>query len=121
MDGILYSKDKSSLLCCPGGKKGTLTIPKGVKVIGYDAFNSCNKLTDITIPEGVTKIGENAILHCSKLKSVTIPKSVTEIDEHSLWNIDTDDTWVIKGYSGSQAEKYAKDGNIKFEKLNGEK
>lgn len=101
------------MLCCSGGKKGEFTIPAEVKEIDYDAFNSCDKLTDVIIPEGVTKIGESAFSDCSKVKSITIPKSFTEIGEHSLWCIDT----LIKGYIGSEAEKYAKGADIIFKKL----
>ena len=49
----------------------TLEIPSSVKVIGVEAFCSCQGLTSLTIPEGVTSIGDNAFADCSGLTSLT--------------------------------------------------
>ena len=47
--------------------------------IGDDAFNGCNKLTNITIPNSVTSIGSFAFHYCDNLTNITIPDSVTSI------------------------------------------
>ena len=61
------------------GPGGDVTIPEGVKGIGWNAFNGCPNLTSVTIPEGVTIIAANAFYWCTNLTSVTIPEGVKEI------------------------------------------
>ena len=78
-DGVLYSKDKHTLLRYPGGKEGAFTIPFGVTSIGNYAFYTCNSLTSVIIPDGVISIGNYAFEYCESLTSITIPNSVTSI------------------------------------------
>ena len=83
IDGILYNKDQTSLLCCPGAKI-SVTIPNSVTSIGNDAFHGCYGLTSVTIPNSVTSIGNDAFYDCSGLTSVTIPNSVTSIGSYAF-------------------------------------
>ena len=55
-DGILYDKNKMELICCPGGKEGSIIIPSSVKRIDAYAFRNCTRLTSVTIPSSVTFI-----------------------------------------------------------------
>ena len=79
VDGVLFNKDKTTLIQYPGGKQGAYTIPNSVTSIGETAFYGCTGLTSVTIPNSVTSIGEWAFAYCSGLTSVTIPNSVTSI------------------------------------------
>ena len=79
-NGILFSKDKTELLCCPSGRKGDYAIPDSVVKIGISAFSGCSGLTSITIPNSVKEIERDAFIFCSGLTSITIPDSVTSID-----------------------------------------
>jgi len=75
--GILYSKDKTTLLKYPAGKTGvSFTIPNSVKSIGNGAFKYCN-LTSITIPDSVTRIEQSAFFNCSSLTSVKFEGTIT--------------------------------------------
>ena len=77
--GVLYNKAKTELICCPGGKQGSVTIPGSVTSIGRGAFSGCGNLTSVTIPGSVTSIGGFAFSKCGGLTSVTIPEGVTSI------------------------------------------
>ncbi|MDR2078953.1 MAG: leucine-rich repeat domain-containing protein, partial [Treponema sp.] len=80
-NGVLFTKDFTTLVTYPAGKKtSTYNIPRGVTYIGAYAFESCNSLSSITMPDGITRIGDYAFTGCS-LSSVIIPKSVTDIGE----------------------------------------
>jgi len=77
--GVLYNKNKTTLIKNPEGKKdSSFTIPNGVTTIGDFAFTRCTSLTRITIPDSVTTI-ERGAFYLSSLTSVTIPNGVTSI------------------------------------------
>ena len=76
--GVLFSKDKTTLVQCPG-TLAACTIPDSVTSIVGWAFDGCASLTSVTIPDGVTSIGNGAFYNCTSLTSVTIPDSVTSI------------------------------------------
>lgn len=78
-DGILYDKRKSTLIRCPGGKTGAITIPSIVTSIEDYAFEGCSKLTSMTMHEGVIWIGYCAFEGCNRIRSMTIPSSVISI------------------------------------------
>ena len=89
IDGVLFNKDKTTLVAYPGGKQGAYTIPNSVTSIGDHAFSSCSSLTSVTIGNSVTSIGEGAFSNCSSLTSVTIGNSVTSIGHDAFWNCDS--------------------------------
>ena len=78
-NGVLYNKEKTRLIQCPGGLSGTYAIPDSVTSIGNYAFYGCSSLTSIIIPDSVTSIGNRAFYGCSSLTSITIPNGVTSI------------------------------------------
>ena len=46
-DGVLYDKNQTALIQCPGGKAGSLTIPSSVNSVGASAFGDCNNLIGV--------------------------------------------------------------------------
>ena len=117
-EGVLFTKDKSTLLLCPAARTGTYVIPDGVKTIDPFAFRDCELLTGLTIPGSVTeipqlafngcwaletvvlgsglrKIGQRAFYYCSKLKGITIPDSVTEIGSEAFYGCGALETVVL--------------------------
>ena len=83
--GVLFSKDKTTLVQCPGAFSGSYAIPDSVTSIGEYAFAGCASLTSVTIPNSVTSIGQHAFASCTHLTSVTIPDSVTSIGEYAFF------------------------------------
>ena len=57
----------------------SVTIPDGVTIIKYSAFQNCTELTEVTFGNNITTIENAAFYYCTSLKQVTIPKSVTNI------------------------------------------
>ena len=79
IDGVLYNKEQTTLICFPAGKQGNFTIPNIVTIIDDAAFQGCTGLLSITIPNSVTSIDYEVFKNCTGLTSVTIPNSVTSI------------------------------------------
>ena len=75
-NGVLYNKDKTTLIQYPGGKKDSFTIPSSVTRIGGYAFIFCLGLTSVTIPDSVTIIESYAFEKCGNLTSVTFEGAI---------------------------------------------
>ena len=79
LDGVLFNKDKTNVIICPNGKKGTYSLPNKVTKISSYAFCNCSGLTSVTIPNSVTSIENYAFDDCTGLTNIAIPNSVTSI------------------------------------------
>jgi hypothetical protein len=91
IDGVLFTKDQSTLILFPRSKSRSYTIPSGTVRIGKQAFWKCQDLTSIVISDGVVDIGEEAFCRCTSLTGVTIPASVTNIEKQAFL-----DCWKLK-------------------------
>jgi len=79
IDGILYDKLQTNLICCPCGKADEIRIPDSVTSIANQAFRSCHGLISLTLPNSVTSIGVMAFLSCGNLKSIDLSTSLSTI------------------------------------------
>lgn len=80
-DGILFTKDQSSLIRYPAGKQtSSYSVPESVTIIYDGAFNSCSSLTSIVLPDGLTTIGIGAFSACVLLSSIILPDGLTDIN-----------------------------------------
>ena len=78
--GVLFNKDKTTLLQYPAGKTGTTyAVPASVTSIAKYAFAGSNALTEVTLPEGLTDIAEYAFAWCRKLTKISLPESLDNI------------------------------------------
>jgi len=84
--GVLFNKNKTSVLRYPYGRSGSYDIPNGVTTINPVAFHLSSNLTNVTIPNSVTTIGESAFNSCSTLTSVIIPNTVTGVLDFVFFN-----------------------------------
>ncbi|MBQ9080170.1 MAG: leucine-rich repeat domain-containing protein [Clostridia bacterium] len=101
-DGVLFSADKTTLVCYPTGKADeSYTIPASVTTVnnfafayvsaltsvsmsnvtslGDYTFGSCSKLANVDLGTGLTYIGAGTFQKCTSLVSITIPEGVTSI------------------------------------------
>lgn len=81
LDGVLYTKDMTTLFSWPQSKfvRKDFIVPKGVKTIKESAFENCNGYFDnIVFPKTLRKIGYSAFSY-SQIRELIIPDGVTEI------------------------------------------
>ena len=91
MDGVLFNADKTELISYPEGKLSeSYTVPKSVKKLNIDSFG-----------------------YETKLKRLTIPSNVVEFPDGSMFVFPEKITLIVE--SGSVAEKYAIDNELKYE------
>ena len=83
--GVLFNKDKTTLVQCPGTLAACMIPDSVTSIVGY-AFDGCASLTSVAIPDGVTSIGHGAFYNCTSLTSVTIPDGVTSIGNSAFYN-----------------------------------
>ncbi len=108
VDGVLYNKDKTELICYPGGKNKNVEIsegitkigygaffkspiesiklPKTLRVIGHSAFRQCDNLNKIDFSEGLEEIRKNAFYSCTSLEEIHLPQTVKEISNAAFFN-----------------------------------
>ena len=94
LEGVLFNKDKSTLICYPGGKREVrYVVPSTITTISSKAFCGNDNLKELIIRNTVTNIEEEAFEECDDL--------------------------VIYCNSGSYAETYAKENEIPYEIVDG--
>jgi len=71
-NGVLFNKNKTTLIRCLPSKQGAYVIPNNVTSIENCAFYGCLGLTVVTIPDTVIKIGDEAFSGCTGLTSINI-------------------------------------------------
>ena len=115
VNGVLFNKDKSILICYPTGKIGSYQIPNGVTSIEDCAFAGCEGLTDVEVPDSVTSIGDVAFEWCSNISSIAIPKSVTSMQTCSfVGGYYQNENFKIYCKSDSAVKQYAEENNIPY-------
>ena len=76
-DGVLFNKDKTTLIQYPIGKTGTTyTVPATVTKIATSAFENCTALAQINLPNSLTYIVYRAFYGCKALTEMTVLATV---------------------------------------------
>jgi len=91
VDGILFNKDKTELICYPNSKKDDIyTVPETVKKIHDCAFTfsgaepeEISRLNEVHLPYGLEEIGSRVFLGRT-LKNFTIPETVHTIGDRAF-------------------------------------
>ena len=112
----------------------SVRIPNSVTSLGTYIFDGCSSLTDVALGKGLTSIPSYMFSNCESLKKIKIPYNVEAIESYAFLN-DTAFTEItiprkttainsnafsypgklnIYGISGTYAETFANENNIKF-------
>lgn len=84
-DGVLFSKDMTTLRLYPIGRPAdAYIVPDGVTTIGANAFRAAQNLKHLYLPEGLTTISPVAVYGCEGLTELIIPASVTSIGGYAF-------------------------------------
>jgi hypothetical protein len=109
-EGVLYDKNKETLLYYPASKKETnyevpstvrdllrlsflnqaylevLILPEGITEIADNVFNEASALRFVYLPDSLVKIGFRAFADCVNLEKIFIPKSVMDMGYLVFYN-----------------------------------
>lgn len=98
VDGVLFNKTGSELICYPAGKTGTsYTIPEGVTTIAEEAFAYNTHLTTIPSSSATNfSIGTYAFKNCNALSSITLT-GVASIADYAFNGCNALETVSITG------------------------
>lgn len=90
IDGIVYNKDVTKLVCCPKYIK-EVNIPESVEIIFAGAFRGCCNLEKIKLPSKLKSFGlaseycfgskGGSLSYCQKIKSIEVPEGVTYLTD----------------------------------------
>lgn len=80
IDGVLYNKAGTYLLSYPNARSTKYTIPDGVIMIYYSAFQEDFDLEEVIIPNSVISIRTSAFSCCESLKSIVLPSNLSVFD-----------------------------------------
>lgn len=80
INGVLFNKDKTTLLFYPGGSiLPCYKVPDSVEIIYGDSFTGTKRLKKLILGKNTKKIGEYAFGYCTVLKGVVFSDSLREI------------------------------------------
>ena len=83
IDGVLYSKDLSTIVGFPIGRRVEYSILDGTKVIKEGAFKTSN-VTGVTLPESIEVIEKSTFELAKRLRKINIPSKIKEIKESTF-------------------------------------
>lgn len=80
IDGIIYSRDKQTLVLASSGRNGVVNIPEGTKTIANGAFMKSN-VREVNCPDSLEYIHDNAFYACTFLKKVNFGKGLKQLGD----------------------------------------
>ena len=86
IDGIVFSRDGTTLIAFPSGRKGTYTIPSSVTIISAKSFSDA-KLDCLILPENMKTIEERTFAS-SSIQSFILPKGLKRIETGAFYRAD---------------------------------
>ena len=112
VDGVVYSKDGSVLVCFPGGKYAEkYEVANNVKETKLSAVSGNSSIKEITFPEGFEKLSEASLFFCENLTTINLPSTLTEVEEDFVRSCDS---LTTINFNGTKAQWEAFDTSIYF-------
>lgn len=135
-NGVIYDKEKTTIIAYPNGKAGeyeipssitslkkgtfaknekinSVVVPDGITVLPDTLFEGCTSLQNVEIPSTVTAINAKVFAGCKSLGTIYIPETVNDIDITAFENCRDDFTLIVE--RASYAESFARQNGIAFE------
>lgn len=133
IEGIVYSKDKSILVQCPGRKTGTVIIPEGTNIIANGAFSGTSiekivlpesvdvikarafwgsKISDIEFHNNSIYIKDEAFAYCQNLSKIVLPEKIKYLGNGAFKNCKN-----LKQISIPSSIRLASDALINFDEI----
>ncbi|MCL2663824.1 MAG: leucine-rich repeat domain-containing protein [Oscillospiraceae bacterium] len=107
IDGVLFNKDRTTLIKYPNASSGTkYTVPDTVTVIKEGAFECCRNLTEVIIPCSVTSIDVFAFNNSTVLKAFAVDKNNPSYTDEDGVLFDKNKTILIKHPGNTTAKTY---------------
>ncbi|EDS73180.1 hypothetical protein ANASTE_00900 [Anaerofustis stercorihominis DSM 17244] len=98
IDGVLYSKDKKTLIAYPTDKDlNSYTVNADTKTISNSAFYGNKQLETIILPKKLKTIGSLAFYNTRSLKSIEIPKNVSSVASEAFYGSVSLSNVTLKG------------------------
>lgn len=84
-NGVLYNKNKTSLLCYPAALTATsFSVPSTVETIGNAAFAGNKKIETVKFSKNTRTIGESAFESCTRLKALKNTDNILYVYDSSI-------------------------------------
>ena len=81
VDGALYSRDMTSLICWSAAAGEDVLLPDTVTQIAPYAFRKAPDIRSVRLPAGVTELPDTLFRNCRALETVVLPEGVQRIGE----------------------------------------
>ena len=87
IDGILFNKKLTSIICYPAGKtEETYKFPNTITEIGVSAFYTCEYIKYMVLPISVETISRASFAYCYNLETILLHNSIKEIQDLTFSN-----------------------------------
>jgi len=95
VDGVLYTRDGTSLICCPAAKT-SVSLLTSVTNICSAAFGECSGVESITLPPNLATLG-NLVFYSCRVTTLTFPSSVIRVGGNMFPGCDCLETVYFEG------------------------
>lgn len=110
LDGVVFDKNRTTLVEYPEGRPGSYAIPDGVATIEVAAFSGCAALTSVTIPKTVTSISGGAFDRCPRLTEIVVEPPNAHYSSVAGILFDKSGTALIRWPGGKSGNSTIPDG-----------
>lgn len=117
VDGVLYNKRNTEIVCVPRSIDGEIEIPDGITNLPDNIFYNCKNISSVIISDSVLEIGGTVFSNCSGLTKVVFGNSVASIGENAFKGCSKLNTVVINS-NLQQVKASAFDGCTELTKVN---